>query len=217
MKLADVSIKRPVFATVMMGILAVFGVWGYLQLPIDMMPEVEFPIVTVTAVYPGADPETVESRVIDKLEEAITAVNGIKMMRSTSMENVGFVVIQFELERKADQAAQDVRDKVSSALSQLPADLEPPVVERLDFGAIPVLGVALASDMPKRELTQFAKDVLKQRMQSINGIGAVNIVGGQEREFHVWIDPRRLDSFGLAAGDVAQALAAQNVEIPGGR
>ena len=103
-------------------------------------------------------------------------MNGIKMMRSTSMESVGFVVIQFELERKADQAAQDVRDKVSAALSQLPADLEPPVVERLDFGAIPILGVALASDMPKRELTQFAKDVLKQRLQSINGVG-----GGRHR------------------------------------
>jgi len=217
MKLADISIKRPVFATVMMGILAVFGVWGYTQLPIDMMPEVEFPIVTVTAVYPGADPETVESRVIDKLEEAITAVNGIKMMRSTSMESVGFVVIQFELERKADQAAQDVRDKVSAALAELPPDLEPPVVERLDFGAIPILGVALASDMPKRDLTRFASDILKLRLQSINGIGSVSVVGGQEREFHVWIDPRRLDSFGLAAGDVAQALAAQNVEIPGGR
>jgi HAE1 family hydrophobic/amphiphilic exporter-1 len=217
MKLTDVSIKRPVFATVMVSVLAVFGVWGYLQLPIDMFPEVEFPIVTVTAVYPGADPEIVESRVIDKLEEAISAVNGIKMLRSTSMESVGFVVIQFELERKADQAAQDVRDKVSAILRELPSDLDPPVVDRLDFGAVPILAVALSSDMPKRELTQFAKDVIKQRLQSINGVGVIDIVGGQEREFHVWIDPRRLDSFGLAAGEVAQALAAQNVEIPGGR
>ena len=199
MKLADISIKRPVFATVMVSVLAVFGVWGYLQLPIDMFPEVEFPIVTVTAVYPGADPEIVESRVIDKLEEAISAVNGIKMLRSTSMESVGFVVIQFELERKADQAAQDVRDKVSAILRELPSDLDPPVVDRLDFGAVPILAVALSSDMPKRELTQFAKDVIKQRLQSINGVGVIDIVGGQEREFHVWIDPRRLDSFGLAA------------------
>jgi HAE1 family hydrophobic/amphiphilic exporter-1 len=217
MKLADVSIKRPVFATVMVSVLAVFGVWGYRQLSIDMMPEVEFPIVTVTAVYPGADPETIESRVIDKLEESISSVSAIKMLRSTSMESVGFIVIQFELERKADQAAQDVRDKVSAVLRELPADLDPPVVDRLDFGAIPVLGISLAADMPRRELTQFAKDVVKQRLQSINGVGVIDIVGGQEREFHVWIDPHRLDSFGLAAGEVAQALAAQNVEIPGGR
>jgi len=103
MKLADISIKRPVFATVMVSVLAVFGVWGYLQLSIDMFPDVEFPICTVTATYPGADPETIESRVIDKLEEAISAVNGIKTLRSTSMESVGLVFVQFELERKADR------------------------------------------------------------------------------------------------------------------
>src|SRR5664279_5575763 len=217
MKLADISIKRPVFATVMVSILAVFGVWGYKQLSVDMYPEVEFPIVTVTSTYPGADPETIESRVIDKLEESISAVNGIKVMRSTSMENVGLVVIQFELERKADQAVQDVRDKVSSALKNLPTDLETPVVERVDIGAAPIIAIALSADMPKRDLTQIAKDVVKQRLQAINGVGGLDIVGGQEREFHVWIDPRRLDSFGLAPGDVSQALAAQNVEIPGGR
>ena len=217
MKLADISIKRPVFATVMVSILAVFGVWGYRQLSIDMFPEVEFPICTVTATYPGADPETIESRVVDKLEEAISAVSGIKTLRSTSMESVGLVFVQFELERKADQAVQDVRDKVSAALKDLPSDLEPPLVERLDIGAAPVMAIALAGDMPKRELTDIAKNTVKQRLQAINGVGSIDIIGGQEREFHVWIDPQRLDSFGLAASDVAQAVAAQNVEIPGGR
>jgi HAE1 family hydrophobic/amphiphilic exporter-1 len=217
MKLADISIKRPVFATVMVSVLAVFGVWGYQKLSVDMYPEVEFPICTVTAVYPGADPETIESRVVDKLEEAISAVSGIKTLRSTSMENVGLVFVQFELERKADQAAQDVRDKVSAALKNLPSDLEPPLVERLDIGAAPVISIALAGDMPKRDLTDIAKNTVKQRLQAINGVGTVDIIGGQEREFHVWIDPQRLDSFGLAPGDVAQAVASQNVEIPGGR
>jgi HAE1 family hydrophobic/amphiphilic exporter-1 len=217
MKLADISIKRPVFATVMMAVLTVFGVWGYRQLSIDMFPDVEFPICTVTATYPGADPETIESRVIDKLEEAISAVNGIKTLRSTSMESVGLVFVQFELERKADQAVQDVRDKISAALKNLPSDLEPPIVERLDIGAAPVVAIALAGDMPKRDLTDKAKNVVKQRLQAINGVGSVDIIGGQEREFHLWIDPQRLDSFGLAPGDVAQAVASQNVEIPGGR
>ena len=217
MKLADISIKRPVFATVMVSVLAVFGVWGYRQLSIDMFPDVEFPICTVTATYPGADPETIESRVVDKLEEAISAVSGIKTLRSTSMESVGLVFVQFELERKADQAVQDVRDKVSAALKNLPSDLEPPLVERLDIGAAPVVAIALAGDMPKRDLTDIAKNTVKQRLQAINGVGTVDIIGGQEREFHVWIDPQRLDSFGLAPGDVAQAVAAQNVEIPGGR
>jgi HAE1 family hydrophobic/amphiphilic exporter-1 len=217
MKLADISIKRPVFATVMVSVLAVFGVWGYRQLSIDMFPDVEFPICTVTATYPGADPETIESRVVDKLEEAISAVSGIKTLRSTSMESVGLVFVQFELERKADQAVQDVRDKVSAALKNLPSDLEPPLVERLDIGAAPVVAIALAGEMPKRDLTDIAKNTVKQRLQAINGVGTVDIIGGQEREFHLWIDPQRLDSFGLAPGDVAQAVAAQNVEIPGGR
>jgi HAE1 family hydrophobic/amphiphilic exporter-1 len=217
MKLADISIKRPVFATVMVSVLAVFGVWGYQKLSVDMYPDVEFPICTVTAVYPGADPETIESRVVDKLEEAISAVSGIKTLRSTSMESVGLVFVQFELERKADQAVQDVRDKVSAALKNLPSDLEPPLVERLDIGAAPVVSIALAGDMPKRDLTDIAKNTVKQRLQAINGVGTVDIIGGQEREFHIWIDPQRLDSFGLAPGDVAQAVASQNVEIPGGR
>ncbi len=201
----------------MVGVLAVFGVWAYPKIPIDMYPEVEFPIVTVTAVYPGADPETIESRVVDKLEEAISTVNGIKVMRSTSMENVGLVFVQFELERKADQAVQDVRDKVSSALKNLPKDLEPPIVERVDINAAPIMALALAGPMEKRDLTALAKDVVKQRLQALNGVGGVDIIGGQEREFHVWIDPQRLESYGLAVGDVAQALVAQNVEIPGGR
>jgi HAE1 family hydrophobic/amphiphilic exporter-1 len=217
MKLADVSIRRPVFATVMVSVLAVFGIWAYPKIPIDQMPEVEFPVVTVTATYPGADPETIESRVVDKLEEAVSTVNGIKTMRSTSMENVGLVVIQFELERKADQAVQDVRDKVSAALKNLPKDLEPPIVERLDINAAPIMALALAGPMPKRDLTALAKDDIKQKLQSINGVGGVDIIGKQEREFHVWIDPRRLESYGLAVGDVVQMLGAQNVEIPGGR
>ncbi len=217
MKLADVSIRRPVFATVMVSVLAVFGIWAYPQIPLDQMPEVEFPIATITAVYPGADPETIESRVVDKLEEAVSTVSGIKTLRSTSMENAGLVVLQFELERKADQAVQDVRDKVSAALKELPTDLEPPIVERLDINAAPIMALALSGPLEKRDLTALAKDVVKQRLQSINGVGGIDIIGGQEREFHVWVDPQKLESYGLAVSDVAQMLAAQNVEIPGGR
>jgi HAE1 family hydrophobic/amphiphilic exporter-1 len=217
MKLADISIKRPVFATVMMAVLVVFGVFSYPRVGVDMFPEIEFPIVTVTAVYPGADPETVESRVIDKLEEAVSTVNGIKTLRSTSMENVGVLFIQFELERKVDQAVQDVRDKVSVVLGELPEDLDPPIVQRVDMGAAPILSLAVAAPIPLRDLTKLADDVIKQQLQTINGVGGVDILGGQNREFQVWIDPGKLESYSLAVGDVMQALAAQNVEIPGGR
>lgn len=217
MKLADVSIRRPVLATVMVAVLVVFGLVAYPQIGVDLFPEVEFPIVTVTAVYPGADPETVESRVIDKLEESFSTINGIKTLRSTSAENVGVVFIQFELERKADQAVQDVRDKVAVAQRELPPDLEPPVVEKFDVGAAPIMYLAVAGSVPTRELTHVADDIVKQRIQTLQGVGGVELVGAQDREVHVWLDPNRLDSYGLSVAEVVTALRTQNVEIPGGR
>ncbi len=217
MKLAEVSIRRPVLATVMVGVLAVFGLFAYPKIGVDLFPEVEFPIVTVTAVYPGADPETVESRVVDKLEEAISTTSGIKFMRSTSAENVGLVVIQFELERKADQAVQDVRDKVAAATANLPSDLEAPLVEKLDIGAAPVLSIAVSGKLPPRELTRLADDVIKERLQSLRGVGGIDLIGAQARELHVWLDPQKLEARGVAPGEVVAALRAQNVEIPGGR
>ncbi len=217
MKLADVSIRRPVLATVMVGSLAVFGAWAYPGVGVDLFPEVEFPVVVVTAVYPGADPETIESKVVLKLEEAVSTINGLKMLRSTSMENVGLIVMQFQLERDADQVVQDVRDKVAGVQRQLPGDLEPPVVQRFDVNAAPVIAAAVSGPLPNRELTRLAEEQLKERLQSLSGVGGVELVGGRERQFHVWLDPQRLDAYGLAATDVYMALAAQNIEIPGGR
>jgi HAE1 family hydrophobic/amphiphilic exporter-1 len=217
MKLSDVSIRRPVLATVMMAVLIVFGVFGYRNLGLEMQPDVEFPIVTVTAIYPGADPETIETKVVDKLEESINTITGIKVMRSTSMESVGLIVLQFDLARNADQALQDVRDKIAAVQADLPAGVDPPVAEKVDIGAAPVLSLALSGDLPTRELTRLADDVVKQRIQTIRGVGDVEIVGGREREFHVWVDPRRLEQYWLAVGDVAQAIVAQNMDVPGGR
>lgn len=217
MKLADVSIRRPVLATVMIAVLVVFGLVAYPGIGVDLFPEVEFPIVTVTAVYPGADPETVESRVIDKLEESLSTINGIKTLRSTSAENVGVLFIQFELERKAEQAVQDVRDKIAVAQKQLPPDLEPPIVEKFDVGAAPVMYLAVAGNLSSRELSRIADDVVKQKIQTIQGVGGVELVGAQDREIHVWLEPERLDTYGLSVTDVVTALRTQNVEIPGGR
>ena len=217
MKLADVSIKRPVLAIVMVASLMVFGLFSYPKVGVDLFPNVEFPIVTVIAVYPGANPETIESKVVDKLEEAINTITGIKMLQSTSMENLGQVVVQFELERDADQAVQDVRDKISGALRNLPPDIEPPVVQKFDIGSIPVLSIVLSGDRTVRQLTQLAEDVVKQKLQSVAGVGGIDVVGGRSREIQVWLDPRKLESRHLTAFEVMQALKAQNIEIPGGR
>ena len=217
MKLADVSIQRPVLATVMVGALAVFGMSAYPQIGVDLFPSVEFPFAAVTAIYPGADPETIESKILEKLEEHIGSVSGIDMMQSTAQENVGTVVVQFVLERDADQAVQDVRDKVALAMRELPADLEPPIVQKFDIGAAPIMTVAVGGNLSPRELTAIADDVVKAKIQTINGVGGVELVGQSEREVHVWLKPAALEQFGLAASDVLQALAMQNVEIPGGR
>ncbi|MFH1130530.1 MAG: efflux RND transporter permease subunit [Pseudomonadota bacterium] len=217
MKLADVSIRRPVLAVVMTASLLVFGLFSYPKIGVDLFPDIEFPVVTVLAVYPGANPETIETKVVDKLEEEINTVTGIKVLQSTSMENLGQVIIQFELERDADQAVQDVRDSVSSALRNLPKDIEPPVVAKFDIGAVPVMSLVLSGEVPARKLTTIAKDVVKQKLQSLQGVGGVDIVGGREREFHVWLDPRRLEAKNLTVFEVMMALGAQNIELPGGR
>jgi len=218
MKLAEISIRRPVLATVMMAVLVVFGISAYPKLGLDMFPDVEMPIVMITAIYPGADPETIESKVVEKLEDAVSTVSGIKELRSTSMENVGFLVVMFELERNADKATQDVRDKIQTALGDLPKDLEPPQVVRFDFSSAPILILALrGKGITPGELTHIADKVVRQELQSINGVGGVEIVGGQDREFHVFLNPARLEENGLTAADVVQALGSQNLEFPGGR
>ncbi|MDX9724301.1 MAG: efflux RND transporter permease subunit [Myxococcota bacterium] len=216
MKLADVSIKRPVFATVMILVLVVFGALAYTRMGVDLMPKVDFPVVTITAVYPGADPETIESKVVDKIEESVNTVSGLKTLTSTSMENVGFVVAQFELDVDSDRAIQDIRDKVSGILGELPSDLEPPLIQKFDLASFPIMTVALYGDKPIRELTRYADDVLKQRLQTIEGVGGIDVVGGQERQFNVLIKPALLEKHGITVGDVQQALAVQNVDVPGG-
>jgi HAE1 family hydrophobic/amphiphilic exporter-1 len=217
MKLADVSIRRPVLALVMSSTLLVFGFFAYPRIGVDLFPNVEFPVITVTAIYPGANPETIESKVVDKIEEAVNTVNGIKVMRSTSMENVGQVFLEFKLHVESDTAAQDVRDKVDGVLRQLPKDLEKPRVEKFDVGAAPVLTLVLSGKKRVRELTRIAKDIVKQKLQTLRGVGNIDIVGGREREFHVWLNPRELERRHLTVFEVMQALKIQNIEMPGGR
>ncbi len=217
MKLADVSIKRPVFATMMIVALVVFGVIGYSRVGVDLFPNVEFPIVTITAVYPGADPEAVETKVMTKLEDAVAGISGIKAMRSTSMENVGQVLIQFQLDKDGDQGAQEVRDKISGVLREIPKEVEPPVVAKFDMGATPILSVVLSSKLPIRELTDIADNTVKAQIQKIMGVGGIDIVGGREREIQIWVRADKLKKYRLAVQDVFMALGAQNLEIPGGR
>lgn len=165
MRLADVSIRRPVFAAMLIAALVVFGILSYPKVGVDLFPNVEFPIVTVTVVYPGGDPETMESKVADPIEEKVNTLSGIKTLRSVNLESVTQVIVEFELSVNVDQAMQDIRDKMSEVQSTLPEQVEPPLIQKFDVGAAPVMGIALSGKLGPRELTNLADKVVKERVQ----------------------------------------------------
>lgn len=216
MKLADVSIVRPVFTGMMMLALVVFGIVLYLRLSVDLFPNVDFPIVTVTAVYPGADPETMETRLAEPIEEAVNSLAGIKMLRSVSLEGVAQVFVQFDLDVDLDVATQDVRDRVSSIEREFPQGVEYDVA-KLDVGAAPVMQLAIYGPADPTDLARYAEDVLKPALERVEGVGQLELIGSREREMQIFIDPEALRAQGLTVLEVSQAMGAQNVDFPGGR
>lgn len=217
MKLADVSIRRPVFITMIMVAIMAFGWIVYSRLPVDLFPDVDFPVVTVTTIYPGADPETMETKVADPIEEALNSLGGIETLQSVSLESVAMVIVQFELDVDIDVAAQDVRDRVSGIIMDLPEAAETPIVEKMDLGAAPVAQIAVSGDIDQVALSRWVDEVAKPSLERIAGVGTLDIIGGQEREIHAYIDPDRMRALGITVLDVIQALGAQNMDIPGGR
>ena len=165
MKLAEISIKRSILAAMMIAALMVFGFFSFGRIGVELFPNVEFPVVTTTVIYPGADPATMELKVADKIEESLQGIGGVKRMTSRNLEGVSNVTLEFELEVDGNQALQDVRDKVAAIEQQLPDGIEPPIVQKFDIGASPVLTIALAGDMEIRALTKFAREQIKQRVQ----------------------------------------------------
>ena len=217
MKLAEVCVRRPVFATMLVLTFVVLGVFSYTQLGIDQFPKIDLPTVTVRTVLQGASPEEVESQITKPIEEVINTVSGIDELRSTTLEGVSLVVVQFVLDKNADVAAQEVRDKVATIIGQLPRDTDTPVIERVDFDAAPVLSISVYGSRPLRELTEIADKQIKQRLESVRGIGSVQIVGGRRREIQIWLDADKLQAYRLTIDQVRNAIRAQDVEVPGGR
>jgi len=212
-----VFISRPVFTGMLTLVLLVFGIVAYPRIGVDQMPEVEFPIVTVTTILPGADPEAIERTVTKPLEEALNTLPGLDTLRSVNVENVSQIVIRFDLDRKVDVAAQDVRDRVQATLSKLPREIQTPVVEKFDIGAAPVATLAFSAPLPIERLTKVAEDVVKPALQQIPGVGAVELAGGQKREITIVPEPKALQGYGLSPADVVAALRAQSIDVPGGR
>ncbi|MHC4405217.1 MAG: efflux RND transporter permease subunit [Planctomycetota bacterium] len=217
MKIAELSIRRPVFASMVIVALVVFGLASYGTVGVDLYPEVDFPIVTITVPYPGADPETVETEVTDVIEEAVNTIAGIKTLRSESIEGLAQVFIEFELEEDVDVVSQDVRDKVASIRAELPLEIDPPIVEKLDLDAAPIMSIAVAGTVPIRDLTEYADETIKPQLEGISGVGSIRLVGGREREVRIWLRADELRARGLAAKDVIDVLEQENTEPPGGR
>ncbi|MCX5758836.1 MAG: efflux RND transporter permease subunit, partial [Candidatus Hydrogenedentes bacterium] len=188
-KLAEICVRRPVFATVLILVLGVFGVFGYTKLGVDWFPKVDFPIVTITAILPGTAPEEMETEVAEKIEEAVNTVSGIDELRSVSAEGVSQVIVVFKLEKNIDVAAQEVRDKLNRVLPELPKELEQPTVEKMDPDASPVITLALSGSFPVKELTEYGDKVLRRQIESVAGVGQATIVGGQKRQINVRLDP----------------------------
>jgi HAE1 family hydrophobic/amphiphilic exporter-1 len=216
-KLAEICVRRPVFATMLILTLVVLGIFSYNRLVIERFPRVEFPTIVISTVLPGAGPQEIETEISDKIEESLNTISGIEELRSVSSEGVSLVVITFELERDLDSAAQDVRDKLNTALPLLPKSIEQPVVQKFDPDAAPIMTISLASNRSIREATEYADKVLRRQIESINGVGQVQIIGGRKRQINVKLDGDKLRGYNLTVAQVSGALQAQNLEVPGGR
>src|SRR5262245_58381616 len=215
--LAELCVKRPVFAWVLVLSLTVVGLFAFGELGIDRFPNIDIPSISVTTRLPGAAPEQIETEVTDKIEEAVNTISGIDTLSSNSSEGISQVIISFRLEKNADVAAQEVRDRVNRILPLLPRTALQPTVEKLDPTAAPVLTVAITAAKPLRDITEFADKIMRRRLESSDGVGQVVVIGGRNRQINVWLDGALLRAQRMSVNEVARALQSQNADIPGGR
>jgi HAE1 family hydrophobic/amphiphilic exporter-1 len=211
------AVTRPVLTTVIVAAILVLGLFSYFRLVVDLFPEVEFPFVTITTIYPGAGPEEVESQISKRIEDAVSTIAGIKRMDSINRESLSLVFIEFKLGVDQDQAGIDVKEKVEQILNELPQNVEKPQVAKFDFRALPILNLALTGPQSLRELYKVADKQVRDALSQAPGVASVTIVGGRQREIRVALDPAQLVAFGLDASQVVAAIARENVSVPAGR
>ncbi|MBK7774365.1 MAG: efflux RND transporter permease subunit [Sandaracinaceae bacterium] len=216
MTLSDVSIKRPVFTIMVSLAIVVLGIMGLLRLGVNLFPDVEFPIVTVTTVYPGASPAELESQVSQHIEDAIVSVPGVKHMTSFSRESVSFILIEFDLSADAAESAALVRERVAGARRLLPREAEEPTVARFDVNATPIATYVLAGEISETHLRDFAEDTLKPALETLEGVASIEIVGGRERQVNVLLDLDRIQALGLTPLSVVERIRSENLSVPGG-
>jgi HAE1 family hydrophobic/amphiphilic exporter-1 len=215
-KLAEICIRRPVFASMLVLSLVVVGLAGYFQLGVDRFPAVDLPTVRISTRLPGAALEEMEALISQPLEEAINTIQGIKELRSINGQGSSFIIVTFDLNRDIDAAAQDVRDRVAAEAGNLPREADPPVIIKADNDLSPVLTIALTGNRPPRELTEMADKIVKVQLERSLGVGEVEIIGGLERAINIWVDADRLAAYQIPITAVREAVVRQNADVPGG-
>ncbi|HEX8354724.1 MAG TPA: efflux RND transporter permease subunit, partial [Pyrinomonadaceae bacterium] len=217
-KLAEICIKRPVFAAMIVLSLVVVGAASYFRLGVDRFPSVDLPTVSVRTSLPGASAEEVETLISQPIEEVVNTVDGIDELRSVSGPGTSFVIATFKLDRNLETAAQDVRDRVATVINRLPEEARerPPVVQKFNNDSSPVITIALTGERSLRELSELGDKIVRPQFERVGGVGAVTIVGALDRAISVWVDADRLEAYQLPITAVQTALARQNADIPGG-
>ncbi|HXH25622.1 MAG TPA: efflux RND transporter permease subunit, partial [Vicinamibacterales bacterium] len=217
MSLSELSIRRPVFVTMIVGALMVLGIISYVRLPVELFPNIQFPFVSVTVVYPGAGPEEVQQLVAKPLEEQLSSLPNVREVRTLASEGQVFIGVQFELGTDVDAATADVRQRVDIAKVRFPRDVEEPIVQKFDFASEPVMSIGMGGTRSPRDLRRIADDIVKPRLERVPGVAAVNVSGGLVREIRVEVDTDRLRAYGVSLGQVEEALRAENLNVPGGK
>ena len=217
MTLSDLSIKNPVFAWMLMAALIVFGTISFQRMGVSQMPDVDFPVVTVTLAWEGAAPEVMETDVVDVVEDAITSIQGVRDISSSTRQGQATVIIEFDLDRNIDVALQEVQTKLAQAQQRLPRELDPPVVIKTNPQDQPIMWLGVSGDVPLRDLMGYVQDHLKDQFQTINGVGEIFLGGFLERNLRVWIDEAKLAAYQLTVDDIINAIQQEHAEIPAGR
>ena len=217
MSLSSVSINRPVLATVMAIVILLFGVVGFTFLGVREFPSVDPAIITVSTSYPGANSDVIETQITEPLEQSINGIPGVRTLTSVSRQGGSNITVEFELSVDLETAANDVRDKVSQAQRRLPRDCDPPTVTKADADANPILFLTVESQKRSLlELSEIADLTLKEQLQTVSGVSAINIFGEKRYAMRLWIDPVKLAGYGLTPMDVRNAINRENVELPSG-
>jgi HAE1 family hydrophobic/amphiphilic exporter-1 len=217
MNLIEVCVRRPVFATMLTVSLVVLGIASFRELGLDIFPKVDLPQITITTRLEGASPEEIESNITKKIEEVVNTISGVDELRSTTTEGQSQVFVQFILEKNADVAANEVREKVSTVVRDFPPGTDPPIIEKFDPDSAPIMAVVVSGNRSAREVTEIADKRIKRQLETVKDIGAVTLVGDRKREIQVEVDPHRLSAYSLSIQQVKDALLRQNAEVPGGR